>query len=123
MSELKKELSIPNDENSSRRMSARQDRFQEISTKFQVSTVTGQEWTGIKNGKLLEKAQQDFDIFVTIDQNLPYQQELSEYSIAIVALKVKSNRYKDLLGFVEPVSETFKTAEKSKFYEVASSNE
>ena len=98
-------------------------RFQEISPEFQVSTVTGQGWTGIKNGKLLEKAQQDFEIFVTIDQNLPYQQELSKYSIAVVALKAKSNRYKDLLGFVNSASETIKTAEKSKFYEIAPSNE
>ena len=98
-------------------------RFQEISPDFQVSTVTEKGWTGIKNGKLLEKAQQEFEVFVTIDQNLPFQQELSKYSIAVVALKAKSNRYKDLLGFVECASETIKTAEKSKFYEIAPSNE
>ena len=97
-------------------------RFKKISPKFQVSTVTGQGWTGIKNGKLLEKAQQEFEVFVTIDQNLSYQQILSKYSIAVVALKARSNRYKDLLGFVEPASEIIKTAEKSKFYEIKPSN-
>lgn len=100
-----------------------QYRFQETSPDFQVSTVTGQGWTGIKNGKLLEKAQQEFEVFVTIDQNLPYQQELSKYSIAVVALKANSNRYKDLLGFIESAAETIKSAEKRKFYEIAPSNE
>lgn len=42
-------------------------RFEEGGEKFNVSTVTSQGWTGIKNGNLLEKAQQEYDIFVTID--------------------------------------------------------
>lgn len=62
-------------------------RFEENGERFKVSTVTSQGWTGIKNGDLLEKAQQEFDVFVTIDQNLPYQQEISKYSIAIILLK------------------------------------
>ena len=98
-------------------------RFQEISTEYQVSTVTGQRWTGIKNGKLLKKAQQEFDVFITIDQNLPYQQELSKYSIAVIALKAKSNRYKDLLAFIKSASEAIKNAEAGTFYEIVPNNE
>ena len=98
-------------------------RFQEISTDFQVSTVSSLRWTGIKNGRLLSLAQQQFDIFVTIDQNLLYQQELSNYSIAVIALKARSNRYQDLLKFVEPASEKIKSAESGKFYEVFSKTE
>lgn len=93
-------------------------RFEEINSNSQVSTVTGMNWTGIKNGTLLEKAQTDFDVFITIDQNLSYQQELSKYYIAVIALKAKSNRYKDLLKFVEPASEIITGAENSKFYTV-----
>ncbi len=98
-------------------------RFQELSPEFLVTTVTGQGWTGIKNGKLLEKAQHEFDVFVTIDQNLPYQQELSDYSIAVVALQARSNRYKDLLEFVGAAFETLKTVEQGKFYEISPKNE
>lgn len=97
-------------------------RFKEISPNFKVATVTGKGWSGFKNGKLLEKAQQEFEVFVTIDQNLAYQQKLSKYSIAVIALKAKSNRYKDLLGFVESASQAIKTAEKSKYYEITTSN-
>jgi hypothetical protein len=80
-------------------------RFQEYSLNFRVTTVSGQQWKGIKNGKLLAQAQQQFDVFVTIDQNLSYQQVLSSFSIAVVILKAISNRYEDLLEFVKPASE------------------
>ncbi len=77
-------------------------RFQEYSTNFLVSTVTGKRWTGSKNGELLTQAQQQFDVFITADQNLSYQQALSTYDIAFVVLKATSNRYKDLLTLVKP---------------------
>jgi len=80
-------------------------RFQEYSLNFRVTTVSGQQWKGIKNGKLLAQDQQQFDVFVTIDQNLSYQQVLSSFSIAVVILKAISNRYEDLLEFVKPASE------------------
>lgn len=94
-------------------------RFQEISPNFHVSTVTGHGWTGVKNGKLLSQAQREFDVFVTIDKQLRYQQELSKYALAVVALKAKSNRYKDLLGFVEPAAKIIQSAESGQFYGVA----
>jgi len=93
-------------------------RFREINPDFKVSTVTDQKWTGLKNGELLKNAQQKFELFVTIDQNLPHQQVLSKYSIAIMALKAKSNRYMDLLEFVEPVCEAVTNIDKGKYYEI-----
>lgn len=66
-------------------------RFQEYDQEFEVSTVTAEKWTGFKNGMLLNKAQDIFDVFVTIDQNLSYQRYLSRYDIAVVALQAKSN--------------------------------
>jgi|SRR5690625_2766657 len=95
-------------------------RFQEYSPNFRVSTVTGQRWAGLKNGALLTQAQQQFDVFVTIDQNLPYQQALSTYSIAVIVLKATSNRYRDLLEFVKPASEIIESAQIGKLYEITS---
>ena len=39
-----------------------------------VSTVVGHGWSGKKNGELLRLAQKEFDVFLTADQNLQYQQ-------------------------------------------------
>ena len=45
-------------------------------------------WSGIKNGKLLALAVDNgFDVFLTGDRNLAFQQNLSEFSIAIVVLE------------------------------------
>ena len=45
-------------------------------TEHEVLTVTEYGWSGIKNGKLLTLAEAEFDVFLTIDQNLKYQQNV-----------------------------------------------
>ncbi len=49
-------------------------------------------WAGIKNGRLLALAQQDFQVFITGDRNLSFQQNLPRFSIAVVVLKAESIR-------------------------------
>ncbi len=53
-------------------------------------------WAGFKNGELLNKAQKNFDVFLTNDQNLSSQQNLTKYEIAILVLCPPSNRLQDL---------------------------
>ena len=62
-----------------------------------VSTVGLQGWSGIKNGKLLALAAAGFDAFVTVDKNLPYQQNTAALPIAVVVLDAKSNELSYLL--------------------------
>jgi hypothetical protein len=50
------------------------------------ATVQAQGWAGIKNGELLERAEAHFDLFVTSDQNIRYQQNLSGRAIGILEL-------------------------------------
>ena len=45
--------------------------------KFEIATVQELGWTGIKNGELLRLAENDFDVFITSDKNLRYQQNLA----------------------------------------------
>lgn len=44
---------------------------------FEVATVQEMNWAGIKNGELLALAEDQFDVFITTDRNLRYQQKLS----------------------------------------------
>jgi hypothetical protein len=53
-------------------------------------------WATLKNGELLTLAAKEFDVFVTVDQNLAAQQKPSDYSIAIVILRARTNRLADL---------------------------
>lgn len=57
-------------------------------------------WTAIQNGELLALAAQEFDVFVTVDRNLSFQQNVVAFSIAIVVLEAKTNRLADLRPLV-----------------------
>ena len=49
-------------------------------------TVQEQGWGGKKNGELLFVAQREFDVFITADQNIKYQQNLARHNIAVLLL-------------------------------------
>jgi len=49
----------------------------------------------VKNGELLARAEQPFDVLVTMDANLPYQQDLTKRNLAVVILQAPSNRLVD----------------------------
>ena len=53
-------------------------------------------WASIENGELLALAERSFDVFVTVDRNISYQQNLTSYSIVVIVLRVKSNRLAEL---------------------------
>ena len=72
-------------------------RFAPHVTGFDTHTVLGRGWGSISNGKLLTLAQAEFDVFVTVDKNLSFQQHLPKYSIAVILIHSKSNRVEDLL--------------------------
>jgi len=56
---------------------------------------------GLKNGELLSSAETGkFDVFLTVDQGIEYQQNLTARKIAIIIFHTKSGRLKDLLPLV-----------------------
>jgi predicted nuclease of predicted toxin-antitoxin system len=55
-----------------------------------VQTAQDCGWAGIKNGQLLILAQAQFDVFLTTDKNLRYQQNLAERKIGIIELPANS---------------------------------
>ena len=65
-----------------------------------VMTARQMRWTTLKNGELLSLASTHFDVFVTVDRNLTFQQNLSSYSIAVLVLRAKTNRLADLRPLV-----------------------
>jgi hypothetical protein len=67
---------------------------------FEVLTVADQGWVGISNGQLLSRAAAEFDVFVTVDRNLPFQQHLAKFDIAVILLRAKTNRITDLVALV-----------------------
>ena len=61
-----------------------------------VRSVPQMGWAGIKNGQLMALAEQQFDVFLTVDRNLSFQQNLPTFNIAVIVLHALSNRLIDL---------------------------
>ena len=61
-----------------------------------VKTAGQMGWTTVKNGELLTLASEHFDVFVTVDRNLIFQQHVVAFSVAVVVLQAKTNRLADL---------------------------
>jgi hypothetical protein len=75
-----------------------------------VKTVPQMDWTGIKNGDLLALASQHFDVFVTVDRNLSFQQNLKVFSIVVIVLQAKTNRLADLRALVPSLLKVIESA-------------
>ena len=62
----------------------------------EVKTARQMGWTTLKNGELLALASAQFDVFVTVDRNLSFQQDIVSFGIALVVLQARTNRLADL---------------------------
>jgi len=74
------------------------ERFRNSLPEHDCQTARYAGLAGLKNGELLIAAETaKFDVFLTVDQGIEYQQNLTGRNIAIIIFRTKSNRLKDLL--------------------------
>jgi hypothetical protein len=66
----------------------------------EVQTVPKLGWAGLKNGELLRRASPNFDVLITGDRNLEFQQNFAKVSIAVVVMIAKNNRIETLRPLV-----------------------
>ena len=83
-------------------------------TGHDVRTVPQMGWAGVKNGILLGLAQASFDVLVTTDGNLEYQQNLANFNLAVVILKAKTSRLVDLKPLMPRLLAMLSTAARGK---------
>ena len=69
----------------------------------EVSTVPEMGWAAKTNGELLSLAMVQFEVFLTADQGIQYQVNLSGVEISIVVLAARSNRFEDLKPLIPQV--------------------
>ena len=65
-------------------------------TGHDVRTVAEMGWAGVKNGELLRRAAGQFDVLLTVDRNLEYQQNFPDLSLAVIIVHALSNDIKVL---------------------------
>jgi len=69
----------------------------------EVATVPEQGWAGKSNGELLRLAEEEFDAFLTADQNVEFQQNLRAYKLAVIVLAAQTTRLEDLESLVPEI--------------------
>ena len=75
-------------------------RFRRYLTNHEVTTVPEVGWAGVKNGELLRKAAENFDVFLTVDRNLSFQQNPKAVPLPVVVINSTSNKIQDLEKFI-----------------------
>ena len=84
---------------------------------FEVFTVRELELSGIKNGKLMTYcAENNFDILLTIDKNLMFQQNLDKYPLTIVVLNCFTSKIEELVTFIPSFKSQVDSFEKHRAY-------
>jgi predicted nuclease of predicted toxin-antitoxin system len=88
-------------------------------SEYKVNTVFEMGWSGLKNGNLMTKAiENNFDIFLTIDKNIEYQQNLNNYPIAVVVLNTSNSKIEFLEQLMPKFKQDINTFEKGKIYKI-----
>lgn len=92
-------------------------RFKKDLQGFTVRSVAQMGWASKKNGVLLNLMKRaGFDVFITIDSNLTYQQNLKDADLAVVVLSAKTNRHDDLKVIIPTLRALLETIEAGKIY-------
>ena len=76
-----------------------------------VVTVPDMGWAGKTNGELLRLMEGQFDVFITVDLGMTYQQSLSNVSVAIVVLEAANNRFEALRPLMPRVQDVLQTVQ------------
>lgn len=75
---------------------------------FAIRTVQEEGWGGLENGNLLRQAASKFDVLVTADQRMRYQQNVALFSIGIVVIETFDTRVRNLRRFIPQLGEAIR---------------
>jgi predicted nuclease of predicted toxin-antitoxin system len=85
-------------------------------------TVEDAGYKGLKNRRLLREASGNYDVLITVDQNIPAQQNFSTLKIALVIIHAKSNRYEDLTPFIPQIMSSLTSVSPGSIVRIESQN-
>jgi hypothetical protein len=92
-------------------------RLKSFLTDFEVNTTEEMGWTSLENGNLIKAAiEKEFDILLTIDKNLEFQQNIKSYNITVVVFNVPRNKIDFISPLIPELKEKINTFEKGKVY-------
>ena len=84
----------------------------------EVSTVVEAGFGGLENGELLRAASTHYDVLITVDRNLPFQQNIASLQIAVLILMGTGITYVDLKPLVPQVLKTLPGVQPGRIYHI-----
>ncbi len=81
----------------------------------EVQTVPEAGWASKKNGELLDLARGRFDVFLTVDQNLQYQQNLLRSPVAVLLVIVPDNSIDSILPLLSAIEQALASLKPGEF--------
>jgi predicted nuclease of predicted toxin-antitoxin system len=88
-------------------------------TEHDCVSVQRMGWAGLSNGMLLQKAQVEFDVFLTGDTNLTFQQNLTAFNISVIVLEAQSTRLVDTARLMPNVLKMLSTVRRGEVVRVS----
>ena len=85
----------------------------------EVRTVPEMGWAAKENGDLLRLASDRFDVFITADQRLNYQQDVSRFPIAVVVLVARRNKIEFLLPLAPELRRVLPQVQPGNVYRIS----
>lgn len=70
-----------------------------------VQTVPRLGWSGVKNGDLLRRVSGSFDVLVTGDQSLEFQQNFEGITVGLVVVAARDNRVETFVGLAPRIAQ------------------
>jgi predicted nuclease of predicted toxin-antitoxin system len=84
-----------------------------------VTTVVEAGYTGLRNGELLRTAAGQYDVLITVDRNLPHQQNIHSLGIAVIIIEGVGITYPHLKQLAASILETLKTIRPGQMVKVS----
>ncbi|MGB6366247.1 MAG: DUF5615 family PIN-like protein [Thermoanaerobaculia bacterium] len=84
----------------------------------EVRTAPEMGWAGVENGELLRQASGEFDVFITVDRSLEFQQNLSDLAFGIVVVSAGRNELTHLLPLVPDILNAISVVRKGEVVRV-----
>jgi predicted nuclease of predicted toxin-antitoxin system len=86
-----------------------------------VTTVTERGWAGTRNGELLRQAEGVFDVMVTVDKSIQYQNKFTDKRPVLVTFIVRRNKIESSLPLVPAALAALQTAVPGQVINIAES--
>lgn len=98
----------------------RKFKFSIASFGHECSTVPDAGLAGKQNGELLSLAEDHFDVFITLDKGIEYQQNLASRKLSIIVIRAKSNRFIHVSPFASRCDEIIRSIQPAQLVMVGS---